>query len=149
MSLHAPTARAHTPTESEMSDVDVTLQTRGRSVSDMMSGMAITRNHSVYSNFESMRESFREEEDAPPEQSEPKESVRMRGSSFAVLDTLAVSRIQMFEQAVADALAKEQATSSQTAMQRKFANRLDKFKRIESGEFALNREAAHKQTLKA
>lgn len=223
-------------------DEGLTLATRGRTVSDMMSGMSITRDHQIYKNFtqddleahfarfkqydiddsgfisptnlhvifealdmpevtldqcqnmveevailtchandgqlsfrdyahlmhyeeqkkvetevveaqEEERLSMREEDDAPAPAAaeEPVRQTRMRGSSFAVLEKLAVSRIKTFEQAVADAQAKE-CTGAATLKQRNFASRLEKFKRIESDEVPPpnpNSEALQKQTLKA
>lgn len=72
---------------------------------------------------------------------------RRRGSSFAVLETIAVSRIARFEQLVAVVTKPEPSVS-----QRKFADKLSKFKKIETGEAApptLNHESMHVQTLKA
>lgn len=226
---------------------EVTLATRGRTVSDMMSGMQITRDHSIYAHFtqddleahfarfkqydvddsgfitpanllaifaaldmpevtethcknmveevailtshdndgqlsfrdyvhlmhyeeqkkteteaaEALQEarlSMREEEpldvgDAPApveEPPEPVEEVRMRGSSFAVLEKLAVNRIKKFEQAVADAQAKE-GVGLKLAKQQKFADRLQKFKRIETATAdpaAPGAEDLQKQSLK-
>ena len=80
---------------------------------------------------------------------------RRRGSSFAVLDQLAVSRIARFEQTIHDAaVAAGRSTPDQIAemsRQRKFADRLAKFKQVESGTplARVNEEAMHKQSLKA
>ena len=77
---------------------------------------------------------------------------RMRGSSFAVLDKIALSRIARFEQVVADAAAEQQASTSEVLKQTKFAGKLAKFKSIESGQAAVpavNHESIHMTTLKA
>merc|ERR1719375_932160 len=70
-------------------------------------------------------------EDVEPERI-PTPAPRRRGSSFAVLDALAVSRIQRFEQIVADTAAEEKKTSAEVLRQNKFAGKLAKFQKIES-----------------
>lgn len=76
--------------------------------------------------------------------------LRMRGSSFAVLQSLAVSRIAKFEEVVAAAQAAEKGTSVEGLKARTFLGKLSHFKRIESGDAAsLNQDSAHKQTIKA
>lgn len=107
---------------------------------------------------EEQRLSMREEEGgdavdvADAEEEEPVEEItsRMRGSSFAVLETIAVSRIRNFEQKLADIAKKEaKIASGQEIKQRKFDDKVAKFKRLESGGELTAAESVHKQTLKA
>jgi len=80
---------------------------------------------------------------------------RRRGSSFAVLETIAVSRIARFEQVITDAVEQNKKATPPTAeeiTQKKFADKLAKFKRIETsaGEAPkVNNEMMHVETLKA
>uniref|UniRef100_A0A7S2JMW6 EF-hand domain-containing protein n=1 Tax=Haptolina brevifila TaxID=156173 RepID=A0A7S2JMW6_9EUKA len=76
---------------------------------------------------------------------------RMRGSSFAVLDTIALTRIQIFEQTIQEVAAKEKVNPAQVAKQSKFNSKLEKFRKIESGAepHRVNQENMQKQTLKA
>lgn len=82
---------------------------------------------------------------------EPVEHGRMRGSSFAVLDTIALKRIQIFEQTIQEDAAKKKVDPVQVAKSRKFDDKLQKFKRIEGGAAPprINQEDMQKQTLKA
>jgi len=112
---------------------------------------------------ESLRESARQEAplEGDPDASQepgaaegeppPMEHGRMRGSSFAVLDTIALKRIQVFEQTIQEVAAKEKVVPAQVAKQRRFNDKLEKFKRIESGAAPtrVNQENMQKQTLKA
>ena len=69
------------------------------------------------------------------EATEPEPEVpmmRMRGSSFAVMDTLASNRINAFQQVIKDAKKKEHQIPATPAAAR-FQNKLSKFKRIEDG----------------
>jgi len=81
----------------------------------------------------------------------PAEHGRMRGSSFAVMDTIALSRIQRFEQTIQEVAAKEKVVPAQVAKQTRFADKLEKFKKIENGEIPAgsNQESMQKMTLKA
>lgn len=69
------------------------------------------------------------------EATEPKPEVpmlRMRGSSFAVMDTLASNRITAFQQVIKDAKKKAQQIPA-TPAAAKFQSKLAKFKRLEDG----------------
>lgn len=86
------------------------------------------------------------------EAEEPVQEVRMRGSSFAVLDQLAVSRIQRFEQAIADRAEHEKKTSAEVLRQTRFQGKLAKFKKIEEGVAEaprVNNESMHMATLRS
>jgi len=100
---------------------------------------------------EELRDSLREEE--PDEDGDVLPPVlRMRGSSFAVLDTIAISRIQRFEQTIQEEVKRENADPMQVIQQQRFANKLAKFKSIESGGATVaapNAEISHKATLKS
>jgi len=90
---------------------------------------------------------------APAAPSPPAESpavVRRRGSSFAVFDTIASSRIGRFEQVIQDVAVKEKADAKAMYKKTAFENKLSKFKKIETaGPSAVNAEDMHKKTLKA
>jgi hypothetical protein len=77
--------------------------------------------------------------------------VRKRGSSFAVLDTIATSRIERFEQVIQDTAAKGQTDPRALYQQRAFESKLAKFRALEQagGPAALSAEDIHKKTLKA
>jgi len=104
---------------------------------------------------EELRDSLREEEEAPTDgTAEPAEDEpigRMRGSSFAVLDTIAMSRIQRFEQVIQETVEKESANPNEVIRQKRFADKLAKFKSIESGETpaAKSAESTQKATVKS
>merc|ERR1712196_95126 len=74
----------------------------------------------------------------------------MRGSSFAVMDNLAQSRINAFQKAIKDKQADEEKTPAEILAKNKFANKLSKFKQIETGTAParVNNDDAHKATLK-
>mgnify|MGYP006148453417 CR=1 FL=1 len=98
---------------------------------------------------EELRDSLREEEPAEDGDVLPP-VLRMRGSSFAVLDTIAISRIQRFEQTIQEEVKKESADPMQVIKQQRFANKLAKFKSIESGSATVTvAEISHKATLKS
>lgn len=89
---------------------------------------------------------------AAAEAEEPAPQTRMRGSSFAVLDQLAVSRIQRFEQAIADKAEEEKKTSAEVLKQTRFQGKLAKFKKIEEGVAEpprVNNESMHMATLRS
>lgn len=74
----------------------------------------------------------------------------MRGSSFAVMDAIAFSRINRFEQVIQDVAAKEAKDPKEMYRARAFENKLSKFKAIENGTpTVVNAEDMHKKTLKA
>lgn len=92
--------------------------------------------------------------DTATDEVEPTPQSRMRGSSFAVLDQIAVSRIQRFEQLQQDAAAQQSTPTGEVLRQTKFAGKLAKFRRMEDaiGSDAapkLNDESLRVQTLKA
>jgi hypothetical protein len=235
---------------------EITLTTRGRSVTDAMSGMAISRNHAVYDKFtqedlemqftrfkqydvddtgfiskenlmavvdaigmtdvtleqcanmieevalltghendgklsfrdycaliayemlkqaeteeaqareELLEESFREEsmreESEREEDPKPETETRMRGSSFAVLNTLAMERVKRFEQVAKDVAEKE--TEAKAGVPKsdgvasaasKMQERLAKFRNLDAGAPAgaaqptLGNDKIHMATMKA
>jgi hypothetical protein len=75
---------------------------------------------------------------------------RMRGSSFAVMDTIAQNRILAFQQAIKEKKAEGEKPAAKILSENKFANKLSKFKRIENGQqpARMNNDDAHKATLK-
>jgi len=94
-------------------------------------------------------------EDEPPALTEepvepPPPMERMRGSSFAVMDTIAQNRIMAFQKAIKDKQAEKEKTPAKILSENKFANKLAKFKKIETGEqpSRVNNDDAHKATLK-
>ncbi len=88
--------------------------------------------------------------DAAPAPAPAASVVRRRGSSFAVFDTIASSRIGRFEQVIQDVAAKEQTDPKAMYKQKAFDSKLAKFKAIETGAPAkIGAEDMHKKTLKA
>lgn len=76
------------------------------------------------------------------------EATRLRGSSLAVMDTLATSRIEAFQQVIKDAKKKEKEIPATPAAAR-FQNKLAKFKRFEDGAPERpNNDNLHKQAIK-
>lgn len=75
-------------------------------------------------------------------------ATRQRGSSFAVLAAVAVSRIAQFEKLVQDEAITASKTAEETRRKNKFASKLAKFKRLESGEPTAG-ESGQAQALKA
>jgi len=79
------------------------------------------------------------------EAAEEPPKMRMRHSSFSVMNSIATSRIQTFQQAVEVAV-----TEKNKPLPTKFTNRLEKFKRVEAGEaMTLNNEKLQESALKS
>lgn len=84
--------------------------------------------------------------------SSPLPRVRMRGSSFALFDAVASTRIQRFETVIKETIVREKKTEVEVRAMSKFSSQLAKFRRLENGPAAapeLDTDAMQRSAIKA